>query len=98
MKTITIEDAIDLLEQCAAAYDENKWLFFPNTYFLKDESLNIFASFVYENENGDSVDHFFAEGENQSVPLDGCSMTLVNDFGEKVTIHLLIKWEAENFV
>jgi hypothetical protein len=96
MKTITLKEAYQILEDASAVIIDDSVLVYPSLSELQDDELNEFLYLSWEDE-GLGFDLHFNEGCNQEVKVSGSSMFLVDDDsdGEETQITILTTKELE---
>jgi hypothetical protein len=88
MKTITLEEAYDILEECSAVIVDSA-VSYPG---LADLSGDDYNEFLYINWQDDEYLNYairFTEGENRSIKVSGSSMFLVDHEGDETQITIL---------
>lgn len=75
MKTITLKEAFQILEDASAVIIDDSVLVYPALSDLEDDELNEFLYFEWEDE-GLEYNLKFNEGDNQEVKVIGSSMFL----------------------
>jgi hypothetical protein len=90
MKTITLKEAFQILEDSSAVVINDHVLVYPALSDLQDDELNEFLYFAWD-EEGLEYELHFNEGDNQEVKVSGSSMFLVDEDsdGEDTQITIL---------
>jgi uncharacterized Fe-S center protein len=83
MKTITLKEAIHILENCSAIITDN-CVTYPSVYEGEDEFLTISWSDGY-----DDFSDSFQEADNQTIKIVGSSMFLTDSDGDDYQITIL---------
>lgn len=94
MKTIQLYDAYYFLNNCAGLLLEGR-LVEPILSEIEDDYENEFLVLQWEQEHEGvlhTVEVAFKEKDNQTVGLDGATLTLINTEGEEEDITLLREW------
>jgi hypothetical protein len=98
MKTITLKEAFDILENASAVIINDSVLVYPALSELEDSDENEFLYFTWEDE-GLSYSLKFCEGDNMEVKISGSSMFLydidANDENDDTQINILTTKELE---
>lgn len=95
MKTITLNQAFNILQNCAAVVTETHNVTYPNLDKLTGEEENEFMALSWE-EDGLDYGVIFKEGNNQTVKVSGSSMFLEDNEGEEVQLTILVPQNLEN--
>lgn len=88
MKTITLEKAFDILEECSAIVHDNV-VSYPGLADLSGEDDNEFLYMSWENDEHLNYAIRFTEGSNRSIKVSGSSMFLVDHEGDETQITIL---------
>ncbi len=94
MKTLQLYDAYYFLKQCTGVLLEGRFIE-PLLYEIEDEYESEFLVLEWEDhQDGQEVvvSVGFKEGDNQSIGLEGSTLTLVNSDGEQEELTLLQEW------
>ena len=99
MKTLQLYDAYYFLSRCAGLLLEGRYIE-PILSEIEDDYEHEFLLLqweeVVENEEGIAavlvVEVAFKEGDNQTIGLEGSTLTLTNSEGEDEEITLLAEW------
>lgn len=75
MKTITLKEAYNILEQSSAVIINEYALVYPAFWELNGDVENEFLYLSWE-EDGDDYCLKFCEGDNPSVKIEGCRLFL----------------------
>jgi hypothetical protein len=75
MKTITLEEAHKILQDCSAVIINDNVVIYPSINDLTGEDNNEFMFLGWEND-GEDFALFFWEGLNKTVTISGSSMFL----------------------
>jgi hypothetical protein len=75
MKTITLKEAYQILEDASAVIINDSTLVYPALSDLEDSEENEFMYFTWDDE-GLEYALYFNEGDNQEVKISGSSMFL----------------------
>jgi len=75
MKTITIKEAYQILEDASAIILDGSVLVYPSLSNLEDDDTNEFLYIQWDDE-GEGYNLKFNEGDNQEVTIIGSSMFL----------------------
>lgn len=97
MKSISLEDAYDLLKQCRAVDLEGR-LMEPILFELEEEDKNEFLVLRWEEEYEEDlldVEVVFEEGDNQMVEVDKRKLYLVSSDGTQEELILLREMDLE---
>lgn len=97
MKSISLEDAYDLLQQCRAV-DLEERLIEPILFELEEEDKNEFLILRWEEEYEEDlldVEVVFEEGDNQMVEVDKRKLYLVSSDGTQEELILLREMDLE---
>lgn len=97
MKSISLEQAYDLIKQCRAVDIEGR-LIEPILFELEEEDKNEFLVLRWEEEyDGDllDVEVVFEEGDNRMVEIDGRKLYLVDSDGAQEELILLREMDLE---
>lgn len=89
MKTITLKEAHQILEDCSAVIVDNNVLTYPSVSDLEDDEFNDFLYLSWIDDEGYEYEARFYEGENQTVKVFGSSMILIDNEDQKVQISIL---------
>ena len=89
MKTITLDEAHQILEECSAVVIDDGVLVYPRLSDLEHSYLNEFLYLGWDDDQGLSYSIKFEEGENLSVKVSGSSMFLVDTKGDECQITIL---------
>jgi len=75
MKTITLKEAYNILEQSSAVIINKHALVYPAVWELNGDAEN---EFLYLSWEDDGQDYYlkFCEGDNHSVKIEGCCLFL----------------------
>jgi hypothetical protein len=99
MKTITLKEAYQILEDANAVIIDNDVVLYPSLSELEDDETNEFLYFQWEDE-GQGYNLKFNEGDNQEVKVVGSSMFLYDTDSEGEDYHtqitILIPKELED--
>ena len=90
MKTISLAEAVQILENCSAViWDEtHHFLIYPDVTDLDGKDDNEFL-YIKGEEDGEYYSEKFHEGNNRTVKIEGSSMFLVDPDGEEVQLTIL---------
>ena len=94
MKTLQLYDAYYFLKQCTGVLLEGRFIE-PLLHEIEDEYESEFLVLEWEDfQDGQEVvvSVGFKEGDNQSIGLEGSTLTLVNLDGEEEELTLLQEW------
>jgi hypothetical protein len=94
MKTITLEEAFDILAECSAIVHDNV-VSYPGLADLSGEDDNEFLYISWENDEHLNYAIRFTEGPNRSIKVSGSSMFLVDHEGDETQITILEPKELE---
>ena len=94
---LQLEDVYKLLEDCAAASNEDGDLFCPRLFPLNGEDENQFAYFSWRDEEGCEFSVKINEGENRQVVYSGSLITLVDHEGKEFDVYLLQPLEIDEY-
>ena len=94
MKTITLKEAFQILEDASAIIVDDSILVYPSLSELEDDELNEFMYLSWDDE-GLEYNVKFNEGENQEVKVSGSSIFLIDTDGEENQITILTTKELE---
>ena len=98
MKTITLKEAYQILEDANAVIIDNDVVLYPSLWELTDDETNEFLFFRWD-DGGLEYTLKFCEGDNQEVKIVGSSMFLhdTDSDGEEdhIQITILITKELE---
>lgn len=94
MKTITLKEAFQILEDASAIIVDDSTLVYPSLSELEDDELNEFMYLSWDDE-GLGYNVKFNEGENQEVKVSGSSIFLIDTDGEENQITILTTKELE---
>lgn len=86
MKNISCSEAINILSNCCAAIIKGT-VAYPH---VSEDPEEPFLSFYWEEDGYNFGANFYA-GENETVKIDGPSMFLVDEQGDKVQVIILCK-------
>ena len=86
MKTITLKEAHQILQDCAAVIINDYTLLYPSLDDLKDDESNEFMYLSWEDE-GLKYNLKFCEGDNLVVQISGSSMFLYDTDANDETDH-----------
>ena len=89
MKTITLEEAHQILDECSGVIIDNDVLVYPLLAELEHSDENEFLYLGWDDDQGLSYSIKFAEGENLSVKVSGSSMFLVDTEGDECQLTIL---------
>jgi len=89
MKTITLKEAFQILEDASAVIINDHVLVYPALSDLQDDELNEFLYFSWDQE-GLEYDLHFNEGDNQEVKVSGSSIFLLDTDAETEDDHIQI--------
>jgi hypothetical protein len=90
MKTITLDEAYHILEDCSAIIiDDADLPLYPHLAPLEDSDENEFLYLGWQNDDGLAYDVKFAEGENKEVKVSGSSMFIIDTEGDEVQFTIL---------
>lgn len=94
MKTITLKEAFQILEDASAIIVDDSILVYPSLSELEDDELNEFMYLSWDDE-GLGYNVKFNEGENQEVKVSGSSIFLIDTDGEENQITILTTKQLE---
>jgi hypothetical protein len=98
MKTITLKEAYQILEDASAVIINDSIVLYPALSDLEDSDENEFMYFTWDDE-GLEYSLKFNEGDNQEVKISGSSMFLydtdANDDNDDTQITILTAKELE---
>jgi hypothetical protein len=80
-KTITLQEAFTILEDCSALIIDDNVLVYPRLEDLTGDLKNEFLYLSWE-EDGEDFEVRFLEGQNQNVQVSGSSLFLIDSEGE----------------
>lgn len=86
---ITLEKAIDLLENADAVVINNDLLVYPSIDGINNDPENEFMFLSHSDPDGLIYSYKFKEGNNQEVNIVGHSMFLIDDEGDSIQLTLL---------
>lgn len=89
MKKITLKQAHSILDNAHGVIIDNDVILFPSLFDLKNDDLNEFLSFRWD-DGGLAYDLGFLEGDNQQVEIVGSSMFLYDTKSEGRDDHIQI--------
>jgi hypothetical protein len=89
MKTITLKEAFQILEDASAVIVNDYVLVYPALTDLEDSDENEFMYIAWDDE-GLGYDLKFCEGDNQEVKISGASMFLYDTDANDDTDHTQI--------
>ena len=90
MKTIPLQRAFNILENCSAViWDDQHFLSYPSVWPLDGQDDNQFLFLLCEDEGGQEFSVTFNEGSNREVKISGNTMVLVDDEGDEIDIQIL---------
>jgi hypothetical protein len=76
MKTITLKEAYQILEDASAVIIDDSVLVYPALDMIEGSDENEFLYLSWDDEDGQEYSLKFCEGENQEVKVIGSSMFL----------------------
>jgi len=88
MKTITLREAFEILENAAAVIIDDT-VTYPTLYDLIESDENEFLHIGWEVDDL-GYTAIFQEGDNQFVKVSGSSLFMVDDRGEETQVSILI--------
>lgn len=88
MRTITLQEAYDILENASALVVDDNALVYPALSELTGESFNQFLYVTWDDE-GQEYSLKFCEEENETVKIVDSSMFLVDEEGDERQITIL---------
>ena len=88
MKTITLEEAHSILDNCSGVIIDDGSLTYPSVWELSGEEDKEFL-FLHWEEEGLDFDITFKEGQNREVKISGCSMFLTDSDGDEMQLTIL---------
>lgn len=88
MKIITLQEAYDILENCAGIIVEDHIITYPSLSRIIDSDESEFLYIQWEDE-GVQYSLKFQEGENRKIKIIGSSMFLIDDEGDEQQITVL---------
>lgn len=91
MKTITLAEAYKILKDCSAVLWEGRILGELGRMYPLEHN-NVFMHSCWEDELGMN-EHFFKNKDNKLVAINEGMMTLVDSFGTKVSITILVPFK-----
>ena len=99
MKTLQLYDAYYFLSRCAGLLLEGRYIE-PILSEIEDDYENEFLVLSWEERVEVEEDIFqtsivevsFKEGDNQTIGLEGCTLTLTNSEGDDEELTLLQEW------
>lgn len=98
MKTIELEEAIELISEATAVVVENH-VVFPSILELMDDEDNVFLELSWENDDGLIWNLKFIEGDNKTIQISGSKMylrdTASSDIDDTIELELLVPMELE---
>lgn len=94
MKTITLKEAFQILEDASAVIIDDSTLVYPSLSELEDDDSNEFMYLSWDDE-GLEYNVKFDEGDNQEVKISGSSIFLIDTEGEENQITILTTKELE---
>jgi len=89
MKTITLKEAYQILEDASAVIIDDSVLVYPALSDLEDDDTNEFLYIQWDDE-GEGYNLKFMEGDNQEVKIVGSSMFLYDTDAEGEEYHTQI--------
>ena len=89
MKTITLEEAHKILENCAGVIADNCNFAYRHMADLEGSDENQFLYLSWDDNEGQCYDIKFAEGENKEVKVSGSSMFLIDIEGDEEQLTIL---------
>jgi hypothetical protein len=89
MKTITLKEAYQILEDANAVIIDNDVVLYPSLWELRDDETNEFLYFRWD-DGGLEYTLTFKEGDNQEVKVVGSSMFLHDTDSEGEDDHIQI--------
>jgi hypothetical protein len=89
MKTITLKEAYQILEDANAVIIDNDVVLYPSLWELRDDETNEFLFFRWD-DGGLEYTLTFKEGDNQEVKVVGSSMFLHDTDSEGEDDHIQI--------
>lgn len=87
-KTITLQEAYNILEDCSAVIIDDNVLVYPSLDELSGDLKNEFLCLSWE-EDGENFEVRFLEGQNQNVQVSGSSLFLIDSEGEDNQLTIL---------
>lgn len=91
MKTITLQQAYQILEDCAAVqWGSEDFLCVPALLPPNEDPENEFMYLNGEDSEGQEYSVTFKEGNNQTVKVDGSQLILEDTEGEECLIYILV--------
>ena len=94
MKTITLEEAYKILENCSGVIVDDGAILYPSVWELNGKDENEFLYLSWE-EEGLEFNVKFNEGSNREVKVSGCSMFLIEGDGEETQLTILVPQNLE---
>jgi hypothetical protein len=90
MKTITLKEAYQILEDASAIILDDSVLVYPSLSDLEDDDTNEFLYIQWDDEDGQEYTLKFCEGDNQEVKVVGSSMFLYDTDADGEEDHIQI--------
>lgn len=87
-KEITLQEAYNILENCAGVIVDDNVLIYPSLSDITNEPDNEFL-YLSWNEDGEDFEVSFIESDNQKIVASGCSLFLTDSEGEENQITIL---------
>lgn len=95
MKTISLKEAYDILENSSAVVIDDNALMYAGLHDLEDDDSNVFLTLSYTDDEGLIFEYNFAEGDNQEIKVLGSSMFLEDIDGEECQLTILCPQNLE---
>ena len=90
MKTITLKEAYQILEDASAIILDDSVLVYPALDMIEGSDENEFLYLSWDDEDGQEYSLKFCEGENQEVKVVGSSMFLYDTDSDGEEDHIQI--------
>ncbi len=95
MKTITLQEAVAILEKSSAVVIDDNGLCYASVYGIEGRYDNVFLHLSYDDE-GNTIQYDFTEGDNKEITVIGSSMFLKDaEHGEECQLTILCPQNLE---